>query len=85
MALAALRGVTSPKVDRALKTAKSFLDECRSADALNWLRLGLLAHHQLPEGFSPPSLQCRTLPEASLAMIIVVAQKGGAEGDVFWS
>jgi len=82
MALAALRGVTSPQVDRSLKTAKVFLDQCRSADALNWLRLGLLAHRQLPDGFTPAPVQCRTLPEASLAMIVGGAEQGGG---LFWS
>ena len=77
MALAALRGVTSPKVDRSLTVAEGFLNECRSADALNWLRLGLLAHGRLPDGFRPPApVAYRTLPEASLALIVAGGPKG---------
>jgi len=82
MALAALRGVVGPKVDRALAVAGGFLHECRSADALNWLRLGLLTHGRLPEGFCPPPrLAYRTLPEASLALLV----GGGPRGrEFFW-
>jgi hypothetical protein len=70
MALAALRGVRSPKVDLALAAAHGFLSECRSADACNWLRLGLLAHGQLPDGYAPPAgLESRTLVETSLNLL----------------
>ena len=44
MALAALRGVRSRETESALNVADRFLRECRSADALNWLRIGLMAH-----------------------------------------
>ena len=45
MALAALRGVHAPRSRPCRSSvARRFLAECRSADALNWLRLGLLAH-----------------------------------------
>lgn len=71
MALAALRGVASPQVDRSLRVALGFLDACRSADALNWLRLGLTAHGRLPKGFCPSvPVAYRTLPETSLALIV---------------
>jgi hypothetical protein len=67
MALAALRGVASPKVTRALELARTFLTESRSADAINWLRLGLAAHGRLPEGYVPPEgVARRTLPEIAL-------------------
>jgi hypothetical protein len=55
---------------------------CRSADALNWLRLGLLAHGQLPAGYCPPTqVAYRTLPETSLDLLVTEAEKGG---DPFW-
>jgi hypothetical protein len=76
MALAALRNVVSPKVDRALPVAQRFLEECRSADALNWLSLGLSAHGRLPEGFCPAApVAFRTLPEASLALLVAGDKK----------
>ena len=82
MGLAALRGVTSPKVDRALGVAKNFLTECRSADALNWLRLGLLAHGQMPVGYCPPEqIAYRTLPETSLELLVRAMQQGR---DLIW-
>jgi hypothetical protein len=70
MALAALRGMRGKDIDQSLNVATRFLGECRSADALNWLRVGLLAHGRLPEGYGPPALVRRTLPEASLDMLV---------------
>jgi hypothetical protein len=82
LALAALRGVRSPGVEKALTVARRFLAECRSADALNWLRLGLLAHDELPEGYCVPAgVTNRTLPDTSLNMLIGAVQKGS---DLFW-
>lgn len=83
MALAALRGVRCVETEQSLKVAERFLAECRSADALNWLRIGLMAHGRLPEGYCPPSrLTCRTLPETSLHMLVAGKQEGPAS---FWS
>ena len=82
IALAAIRGVRSPAADRAIATAQRFLNECRSADALNWLRLGLLAHGQLPSDFTSPALARRTLIETSMDMLVAETQKGR---DVLWS
>jgi hypothetical protein len=64
MALTALRGCRGPDLDQSLAVALGFLDQCRSADALNWLRLGLAAHGRLPQGYQPPSnIAYRTVPE----------------------
>lgn len=77
MALLAMRGVRSVKIDQALEAAQRFLTECRSADARNWLRLGLLVHGRPPvdacwrEGLRP-----RTLAEASLEVLAANAEKG---------
>jgi len=77
MALAALRGVPGPEVESALKVAEGFLSEVRSADALNWLRIGLMAHGRLPKGYCPPTtVACRTLPETSLDMLVADTQNG---------
>ena len=60
-----------------LAVARRFLGECRSADALNWLRLGLLAHGQLPAGYCHPvAVEYRTLPETSLGLLVAEAEKG---------
>lgn len=82
MALAALRGVDTPEVRRAIGMAQRFLADSRSADAINWLGLGLMAHGGLPAGYSRPAgVECRTLPETSLAMLFGEVQKGR---DVLW-
>ena len=82
MALAALRGVHTPEVARAIGMAHRFLADCRSADAINWLRLGLMAHGGMPADYCRPAgVECRTLPETSLAMLIGEVQKGR---DVLW-
>jgi len=82
LALAALRGVRSPRVDSGLAVAGKFLAECRSADALNWLRLGLRAHGKLPPGYCTPSgVEYRTIPETSLDVVMTAAEQGR---DCFW-
>ena len=82
MALAALRGVTARQVRLSIDVARRFLRECRSADACNWLRLGLLAHDALPAGYCPPAkIACRTLTETSLDLLVDEAQKGC---ELFW-
>ena len=71
MALAALRGVRAPQVERAIAVARQFLTECRSADAQNWLRLGLIAQGHLPAGYCrPQDLSFRTVPEISLDLLM---------------
>lgn len=82
MALAALRGVRSPRITSAIGVARRFLADCRSADAQNWLRLGLAAHGQLPAGYCVPGgLAFRTIPEASLDLLLSDARSGSA---FFW-
>lgn len=77
LALLALRGVRSGKIDRALEAAERFLGECRSADAMNWLRLGLLVHGRLPaDHCRRDCVEPRTLPEASLAVLASHAEQG---------
>jgi len=81
-ALAALRGVRTSEVAKALTVARVFLTECRSAEALNWLRLGLLAHGEQPGAAClPPGIAGRTLPDQSLEMLVGSVQKGS---NLFW-
>jgi len=71
MALAALRGDGSPRIGQAIGVATQFLAGCRTADPLNWLRLGLMAHGRLPEGYCPPAqVERRTILEASLDLLV---------------
>ena len=77
MALAALRGAEDPKLDRALAVAHARLGDCRSADALNWLRFGLLAHDALPAGYGPPpEVAYRTVPEIALQALLATVDTG---------
>jgi hypothetical protein len=78
LALTALRGVRSATIGRAIEVATGFLGQCRSADELNWLRLGLSAHGCMPAGFCPPGdIACRTFPEASLDLLAAAATERG--------
>jgi hypothetical protein len=82
MGLAAMRGVRAPQVDAALTVARQFLSDCRSADAQNWLRLGLSAHGALPPQYClPPGISFRTVPEASLEVLLGAAPTGKG---IFW-
>lgn len=82
LALAALRGEGSPKVAQSLETARGFLAQSRSADALNWLRLGLAAHGALPQGFvRPADVVCRTVPELALNLLL---EYPAAAAGFFW-
>jgi len=83
IALAALRGVRSGQTQKGLEVARKFLTESRSADALNWLRLGLIAHNQLPASYCRPAdVACRTLIETSVDMLVAGTPNGR---DLFWS
>ena len=74
LALAALRGVRSPQVETSIALARSYLTQCRSADAWNWLRLGLLVHGQLPaESEASSGLSRRTLPETALDLMVTAS------------
>ena len=82
MALAALRGWKAPEIRQGLDQARRFLEQCRSADALNWLRLGLHAHGQMPPGYCrPQDVAYRTIPEASLDILVSGADAGHS---IFW-
>jgi hypothetical protein len=82
MALAALRGLKEDRVEMSLAVARRFLSSCRSADALNWLRVGLSAHGALPADYVPPAqLHFRTVPEMSVDLLISAAGPGRSP---FW-
>ena len=77
MALTAFRGVRNQPVEESIALAKRYLAECRSAEALNWLRLGLMAHGQLNASDCPhlPELR-RTNQELALHQVVESAQAG---------
>ncbi len=70
MALLGLRGVHAPQMERALAAARAFL-AARSADAQNWLQLGLRVHGALPQNYQPPEgVAYRTVSEVALYEIV---------------
>ena len=77
MGLLAMRGVASPTVEKALDLAERFLETARTADAQNWLRLGLAAHHRLPDAYAPPpNIVYRTAPEMALHVLADSSLRG---------
>jgi hypothetical protein len=70
-------------LQKSIDLALHFLSESRSADEINWLRLGLLAHGRLPQGFRPPeNVACRTLSETTIRLAVEDAEKGRG---IFWT
>jgi hypothetical protein len=83
MALAALRGAPANQLGKSIELALRFLFESRSADAIHWLRLGLLAHRALPADYRVrESVPCRRLSETVLSTLVDQASAGRG---VFWS
>ena len=77
LALVALHGVQAPQIDLSVPLAQRYLSECHSADAYNWLRLGLLAQGRAPaEPASAANMRFRTIPEVSLDLIVQAANQG---------
>lgn len=76
LALLALRGVRAPQIDLSVPLAEQFLKDSRSADATNWLSLGLMAHQALPSRPAEKNLQLRTVPEVALHRIVQAALEG---------
>jgi len=75
-ALLALRGTDPARLQTALGRAQLFLREPWSSAGASWLRLGLLAHGQLPPAAPRCSMPCRTLPDSALALIAGAAEQG---------
>jgi squalene cyclase len=75
-ALLALSGRDSPAVRKACAWAQAQLPGCRTAEGESWLRLGLLAHRQLPPHTAPPSRPPRTVQNAALAILAAAAAEG---------
>jgi len=76
LALLALHGSDSPAIRNACRLAQVQLASCRSPEAQCWLRLGLLAHAQLPPDAAPPMRPPRTIAELALAQLASAAEHG---------
>ena len=75
-ALLALKGTEPAKLADSFRLAQRFLREQRSSGGAAWLRLGLLAHQQLPAGAPLFTMPCRTVPDAALTLIAAAAERG---------
>lgn len=82
IALAALRGTESAAVAQSIGVARRFLPECRSADGLHWLLLGLLAHGNAAAGECANAPVCRTIPDQSMFLLVARAERGDSP---FWT
>jgi len=76
VALLALHGSASRQIPKACKLARAYLPVCQTSEAESWLRLGLLAHQQLPPDIAPPMRPQRTVLHAALALLARAAQQG---------
>jgi len=76
VALLALSGKDAPAIRRACGWARAQLSGCRTSEGESWLRLGLLAHGQLPPNAPPPARPPRTIQNAALALLASAAAEG---------
>jgi hypothetical protein len=76
VALLALSGKDTPAVRKACRWAQGQLPSCRASEAESWLRLGLLAHGQLPANAPLPARPPRTIQNAALALLASAAATG---------
>jgi hypothetical protein len=76
VALLALQGVDASGIRKACALARTQLAACHSSEAESWLRLGLLAHRQLPPDAPPPTRCQRSVQHAALALLASAAGRG---------
>ena len=76
VALLALAGIDAPEVRKACTLARAQLPACQASEAESWLRLGLLAHGQLPPDAPAPQGLQRTTQNAALALLATAAAHG---------
>lgn len=74
--LLALHGTDPAPLAASFALAQRMLRECRPSAGVAWLRLGLLAHQQLPEGTPFIARPCHTLPDAALVYLARAAEQG---------
>ncbi len=75
-ALLALAGTDRGKLAESFRLAQQFFREHRSSGGAAWLRLGLLAHQQLPAGAPLFRMPCRTVPDTALTFLADAAEQG---------
>jgi hypothetical protein len=76
VALLALAGQNSPVIRKACLWARAQLAGCRTSEAESWLRLGLLAHGQLPPNAPQPARPPRCIQNTAIALLASAAAAG---------
>ena len=75
-ALLALAGTHPATLEESIRLAQRFLREQRSTGGAAWLRLGLLAHQQLPAVAPLFPMPSRTVPDTALTILAAAAEQG---------
>lgn len=76
LALLALHGSNAPKLPAALAAAQHHASACRSAEGINWLRLGLAAHSKSAPAGPVPQDPCRGVMDNALLVLAERATTG---------
>jgi hypothetical protein len=74
LALLALEGVQGAEVSQGIARGEQHLADCRSSEAANWLRLGLMAHGRKPA--APALAQREGTIGRAMAMLVEATQEG---------
>jgi hypothetical protein len=74
LALLALKDTPEEPLRRSITTAKRELDQCRSAEGVSWLRLGLYAHGMVVPDW--PKVKCRDVRDLALQGLADAAEQG---------
>ena len=72
----ALAGMDSPNIRQSCEWAIRQLSVCQTSEGQNWLRLGLLAHGQLPKNAVLVPRMPRNIQNVSLALLAASAGEG---------
>jgi hypothetical protein len=75
-ALLALAGTDAGRLEASFRQGQRFLREQRSSGGAAWLRLGLLAHQQLPAAAPLFTMPCRNVPDTALTYLAAAAEQG---------
>ena len=75
-ALLALTGTDPARLGDSFRLAQQFLEGHPSSGGAAWLRLGLLAHQQMPAGAPIFTMPCRTVPDTAITLIADAARAG---------